>query len=376
MKKKIAILGATGSIGSNTIDVVKAEPDLFEIVLLTANTSSESLLRTAAAFPRAKLAVSGLSEATAEITYAGAPGLLRAIAETEPDIVVNGIAGAAGLLPSIAALENGADLALANKETIVMAAPVVFEISRRRNAQIIPVDSEHSAIFLLLEAHGREILEEIILTASGGPFRGFTLRQLESVGFKEALQHPTWKMGGKITIDSASLANKGLEVIEAVHLFGIPPEKVTVLVHPQSVVHSLIRLLDGSMYAQMSYPDIRSPIQSALHWPDCAASDFGRFSLENLTLSFEKPDTVAFPMLGLAYEAARRSGRYPTAYNAANEVAVEAFMAGRIGFLDISRLTQSVLESDWADGEADLEAIVEADVRARAQAVTIIRELR
>jgi 1-deoxy-D-xylulose-5-phosphate reductoisomerase len=183
-------------------------------------------------------------------------------------------------------------------------------------------------------------------------------------------------MGGKITIDSASLANKGLEVIEAVHLFGIPPEKVTVLVHPQSVVHSLIRLLDGSMYAQMSYPDIRSPIQSALHWPDCSASDFGRFSLENLTLSFEKPDSAAFPMLGLAYQAVGRSGRYPTAYNAANEVAVEAFMVGKIGFLDISRLTQSVLESDWTDGESNLEAIIDADGRARALAKSTIGELR
>ncbi len=376
MKKKIAILGATGSIGSNTIDVIQSEPDLFEVVLLTANSGSKRLLRTATAFPKAKLAVSGLSESTPDVSYTGVPGLLRAIAETEPDIVVNGIAGSAGLLPSIAALENGADLALANKETIVMAAPVVFDLARRKNAQIIPVDSEHSAIFLLLEAHGRELLEEIILTASGGPFRGYSRKQLETVGIQEALQHPTWKMGGKITIDSASLANKGLEVIEAVHLFGIPPERVTVLVHPQSVVHSLIRLVDGSLYAQMSYPDIRSPIQSALHWPDCRASDFGRFSLENLTLSFEKPDSAAFPMLGLAYQAVGRSGRYPTAYNAANEVAVAAFMAGKISFLDISRLTQSVLESDWAHGESDLEAIIDADARARALAISTIGELR
>jgi 1-deoxy-D-xylulose-5-phosphate reductoisomerase len=326
-------------------------------------------------YPGAKTAAVEIPKGFSHIDYSGTDGLLRAIEETKPDIVVNGIAGAAGLLPSVKALEAGADLALANKETIVMAAPLVFALAKKNGANIIPVDSEHSAVFHLIHAHRKERVEEIILTASGGPFRGYTEERLRKVGVREAMAHPTWNMGGKITIDSASLANKGLEVIEAVRLFGFPVEAVTVSVHPQSVVHSLVRLRDGSLYAQMSRPDMRVPIHNALFWPDCVPCPFGRLSLDGLSMTFEKPDTEVFRMLPLGYEAARLGACYPTAYNAADEIAVAAFISGRIGFLDIPRLTQAVLEQDWSGDDGDLDCILESDRRSRSTAEKILTEM-
>lgn len=374
MKKRIAILGATGSIGCNTIDVVRANMDDFDVVALTAHRDIDGLVSLGASFPGALLAATGLEKAHEGIDFFGAQAAVKAIQESRADVVVNGIAGAAGLLPSVAALEGGADLALANKETIVMAGPLVLALAKQRSAHLLPVDSEHSAVFHLINAHGAENVEEIILTASGGPFRGWSRERLASVRLEDALAHPTWKMGGKITIDSASLANKGLEVIEAVRLFDIPSDRVSVLVHPQSRVHSLVRLKDGSLYAQVSNPDMRVPIHNALFWPECRPCTFGRLDLADAALTFAHPDLVAFPMLSLAYEAARLGGLYPTAYNAADEVAVAAFTDGRIAFLDIAGVTRTVLDEDWNGGDNSIESILEGDRLARERAARIISE--
>jgi 1-deoxy-D-xylulose-5-phosphate reductoisomerase len=275
----------------------------------------------------------------------------------------------------MAALESGSDLALANKETLVMAGPLVLQRAAEKKVKIIPVDSEHSAVFHLLEAHGAPSLEgddsldEIILTASGGPFRNYALKEMEKVSPQQALAHPTWNMGAKITIDSASMANKGLEVIEAAQLFGIPPEKIKVVIHPQSIVHSMIRMKDGAVYAQLSRPDMRLPIHQALYWPQTASPrDFGRLDFDSLNLEFYPPDTEKFPLLSYAYEAARKGGLYPCAYNAANEVAAAAFLAGRIGFLDIGRITGYVLSRDWSGKPDTLASVMEADRRARKMA--------
>jgi 1-deoxy-D-xylulose-5-phosphate reductoisomerase len=377
MKKRVAVLGATGSIGKSALDILRRDKTRFEAVLFSGHTGREGLLALGAEFPGAALALSGLPSPAGDdgIRYFGAPGLLRAIADTGAHIVVNGIAGAAGLAPSLAALEIGADLALANKETVVMAGPLVFARASAKKARIIPVDSEHQAVFNLLEAHGREALGEILLTASGGPFLRFPAERLGSISPREALAHPTWNMGPKITVDSASLANKGLEVIEAARLFHIPPEDITVVIHPQSVVHSMIRLKNGAVYAELSRPDMRLPLHNALYYPECLPCPFGRLDFKDLTLEFEAPDTARFPMLPLAYEAARRGGVYPAVYNAANERAVAAFLAGEAGFLAIPRIVEYVLNAGWSSGGEDLDAILAADTRARDLAAACLTSL-
>jgi 1-deoxy-D-xylulose-5-phosphate reductoisomerase len=373
MKKRIAILGVTGSIGKNTLDVIRRGSGDFEVALLSSHTNAAALKELGREFPGAILALSGpVAPENAGSSFFGPGGLLRAIAEAEADITVNGISGAAGLSPSLAAIESASDLALANKETVVMAGPLVFARAREKNVKILPVDSEHSAIFHLLEAHGADRVEEILLTASGGPFRKMSLEAMKNVSAKDALAHPTWNMGPKITIDSASLANKGLEVIEAARLFNLPPEKITVLIHPQSVVHSLVRMKDGAVYAQLSRPDMRLPIHEALYWPEARPSPFGALDFRGLSLDFEAPDTERFPMLGLAYEAARRGGIYPCVYNGANEAAAAAFLEGRIGFLDIPRIVEYVLKRDFLSPGftpdrtgGDIQEILAADIRAR-----------
>jgi 1-deoxy-D-xylulose-5-phosphate reductoisomerase len=350
MKKRIAILGATGSIGKNTIDVIKANKDFFEVVLLTSHSKVDELFALKKDFPEAKLVLSGL---------------IQAIKECGADIVVNGIAGAAGLEPSLAALESGAHLALANKETIVMAAELAFSTAEKYNTKIIPVDSEHSAVFSLIQAHGSDNIDEIILTASGGPFRNYKKEDLAAITPESALNHPTWKMGPKITIDSATLGNKGLEVIEAVRLFAMPPSKVKVTIHPQSIVHSMVRLKDGAVYAQLSQPDMRLPIHNALFYPECKPCQFASIGFDNLHLDFDKPDLDRFPLLRLAYEAAEKSALYPAAYNAANEIAVEAFINRKIGFMQISEVSDHVLQNDWQDRADSLHSILGADKKAR-----------
>jgi 1-deoxy-D-xylulose-5-phosphate reductoisomerase len=367
MKKKVAVLGATGSIGGNTLDVIRRYRDSFEPVLLTGQSNKTGLLKLGAEFPGARLVFSG-------------DGLLSAIASCGADITVNGIAGAAGLPPSLAAIEAGQILALANKETIVMAGELVLKKAAEKRTTVIPVDSEHSAIFNLLRRNGEDTAfnaGEIILTASGGPFRTLDPEKLASVTPAEALSHPTWNMGPKITVDSASLANKGLEVIEAAYLFGVNPEKIRVVIHPQSIVHSMIRTKDGAVYAQLSRPDMRLPIQGALFWPETPPSPFGTLDFGGLSLDFSEPDGVKFPMLPLAYEAVRLGGLYPCVYNGANEEAVEAFLDGRAGFLDIPRIVEYVLgrSREKEKGGADLAAVLKADRQARDLARGFIEQV-
>ena len=374
MKKKVAVLGATGSIGKSALEVIARGRGDFEVVLLTAHRRADRLAELGRLYPKAAAVHSGAE--------GGRESLLAAIAACGADITLNGISGAAGLEPSMAAIEAGSSLALANKETLVMAGPLVLRRAREKNVKIIPVDSEHSAVFHLVEAHcaphggthcgARDAFDEIILTASGGPFRNYSLQEMEKAGPEAALAHPTWSMGAKITVDSASMANKGLEVIEAARLFNCSIDKIKVVIHPQSVVHSMIRMKDGAVYAQLSRPDMRLPIHKALYWPESAPSqedgpsDFGRLSFDSLTLEFHQPDTEKFPMLALAYEAVKKGGLYPCAYNAANEAAAAAFLAGRIGFLAIGRVTRYVLDRDWDREPDDIASVMEADRQARA----------
>lgn len=371
MKKRVAVLGATGSIGKSTLDILRNEKDRLEPVLFSSYAKARELLKLKEEFPGALTAVAGDGACSggtcpSGIDFIGKEGLLRAIAAAGADITVNGIAGAAGLEPSAAVLKAGSDLALANKETVVMAGAIIFAMAKEKNVNIIPVDSEHSAIFKLLEAHGKNNTSEIVLTASGGPFRSYSGEKLKSVTPEEALAHPTWNMGPKITIDSATMANKGLEVIEAAGLFGFSPEKIRVTVHPQSIVHSMIRLRNGAVYAQMSKPDMRLCIQDALFWPATEYSPFGSLDFDSLNLSFEKCNFEKFPMLALAYEALK-APLLPIAYNAANEVAVEAFFKKRIGFLEIPDIVGYVLKQSMPGGEKPLniETVLLRDREAR-----------
>jgi 1-deoxy-D-xylulose-5-phosphate reductoisomerase len=381
MKKRIAVLGVTGSIGRNALDVIRAGVDRFELVLFSTNSRTRELASLAAEFPGAKIAVSGLPDVSATTgmdgvdgkrVYYGREGLFAAIRNAGAELTLNGISGAAGLEPSLAALEAGSALALANKESMVMAGGLVLKTAEKHSLPVIPVDSEHSAIFNLLRAQGRDALDEVLITASGGPFRTWSAEKLKEVRLEDALAHPTWNMGTKITVDSASLANKGLEVIEAARLFSLDAGRIRVVVHPESIVHSMVRMKDGAVYAQLSRPDMRLPIHEALYYPEIAPSPWGALDFDGLKLTFERPDTVRFPMLALAYEALRAGGRYPAAYNAANECAVSAFLDGKIAFTRISAVCGAVLGMDWSGGEDDLQSILEADARVRANATRFI----
>jgi len=371
MKKKISLLGATGSIGKSAIDVITRNRDDFEIVLLSAHSNRRELDALSRLWPKAVCVLTG--------EVGGKEKLIRSITDVCADITINGISGSAGLEPSLSAINSGSNLALANKETIVMAGELVMSLAKEKNVKIIPVDSEHSAIFKLIEAHcvkenllNENLIKEIILTASGGPFRKLSLKEMENVKLKDALAHPTWKMGAKITIDSASMANKGLEIIEACALFNMPPDKVKAVIHPQSVVHSMVSLCNGVIYAQLSKPDMRHPIHDALYWPGTRASGLESLSFDSLTLEFEKPDAEKFPMLDLAYKAARLGGLYPCAYNAANEAAVSAFLEEKIGFLDIPKITSHVLQSAWPTHCSSIDAVLKADTDARQKAAFYI----
>ncbi|MBR1405156.1 MAG: 1-deoxy-D-xylulose-5-phosphate reductoisomerase [Treponema sp.] len=360
-KKKILVLGCTGSIGTSTLDILRNQRDRFVCAGLSANSKKDELERLAKEFacPSSLTKIEGIE------------GIKRLLDETKPDIVVNGIAGSAGLRPSMAVLEAGVDLALANKETVVMAGPLMFEAAKKSGSRILPVDSEHSAIFTLINQCGKKNLDKIVITASGGPFRTFPRERLATVTVADALKHPTWDMGVKITIDSASLANKGLEVIEAVRLFDVKASQVQVVVHPQSVIHSLVRTKDGIVYGQFSEPDMKHPILQALDYPNVTENFMKPFDLTDTadgtrTLTFEKPRTSDFPMLALAFECAEKSGCYPIVFNAANEVAVQAFIDGKIGFLEIAELVETVLHgTDWSENPRDLSDVFAADKLAR-----------
>ena len=369
--RSVVVLGATGSIGLQTLDA--AERLGLEVEGVAARRSGEELAGLADRFPRAKVAAadpdpSGI--ALYEDLFGDRCGwgmeALVELAARPGCIVVNGIVGAAGLEASIAALEAGNRLALANKESLVVGGPLVMEAAGR--GELIPIDSEHSALFQCLQGEQASEVERLLLTASGGPFRGRGTDALAEAGVEEALSHPTWRMGPRITIDSATLVNKGLEVIEAHFLFGLPFDRVDVVIHPQSIVHSMVEFVDGSIKAHLGPADMRIPIRYALTYPDRAEADAPRFDLTRTDLTFEPVDREAFPALDLAYAAGRGGGTLPAAFNAADEAAVEAFLAERIGFLDIPGVIAEVLESHDRTEVTSTEAVFRADREARAAA--------
>jgi 1-deoxy-D-xylulose-5-phosphate reductoisomerase len=367
-RKRIIVLGSTGSIGQSAIAVLRSQIRELKLVGLSAHTNEELLLEQAEEFGVENLALSGRKPLSEKIGYQESEGLLRMIEETDADLVLNGISGSYGLKPSVKILETGKDLALANKETVVMGGEVVKALAERRDCTIIPVDSEHSAIFHLLRMVKKEHLAEVILTASGGAFRDLSLEELKYVTAKQALVHPTWSMGVKITIDSASMANKGLEIIESHHLFGVGAERIKVVLHPQSFVHSLVRTIEGSLYAQISKPDMRIPIQNAFTYPDLYESYITNFDLFDKKLEFSKLDFEKYRMLKIAFDVLGRNGAYPIVYNAANEVAVAAFLKGRISFLDIPAVVEETLSFDWGDAPRNVDEVL--DIHAMATAKT------
>lgn len=379
--RNIAILGSTGSIGTQTLQVIESNPDLFRVELLTAQNSWELLVQQAFKFqPNAvvignkkhyldvKEALSG----TDIKVYCGKESIVDTVKSTNIDIVLTALVGFAGLEPTISAIKAGKAIALANKETLVVAGELITKLALEHKVPILPVDSEHSAIFQCLTGEHSPI-EKIILTASGGPFRRFTSEQLKSVTSAEALNHPNWCMGNKITIDSASLMNKGLEVIEAKWLFGLNPEQIEVVIHPQSIIHSMVQFEDGSIKAQMGMPDMRVPIQYALTYPYRAKSDFPRLDFMNFSeLTFEQPDTTRFPNLGLAREALVRGGNLPCVLNAANEVVVESFLQNDIGFIEMSDIIAEVMCKSHFIPNPTIEDYAHSDSEARVKTVEII----
>lgn len=360
--KKVLVLGCTGSIGTNSLEIIRNSKSDFKICGLQANSQDTKLKNLSQEFN---------CKSTLTKTD-GIEGIKNLIEETEPDIVINGISGASGLLPSKFVLDSGIDLALANKESVVMAWPLIKSLSEKNNAKIIPVDSEHSAIFCLINQIGFNNIRQIIITASGGPFRNFSKEELKSVTVEQALKHPTWNMGKKITIDSATLANKGLEVIEAQRLFNMKTSDIQVVVHPQSLVHSLVRTNDGMIYGQISDPDMKHPIANALYWPENTKNFLKDFDLFDKEFTFYKPNLENFPMLRLAYESAKNEKSYTIAYNAANEIAVQAFFDKKIKFTEISVIVEKVLQKDWSENPNSFENVFETDKIARKVAEEIL----
>ena len=373
--KRLAILGSTGSIGTQTLDVVRSHPELFRVAALAANTSDEALERQIEEFHPA-VAVLADEKAAARLRgryrgrteiLGGEDGLRVAATFDEADTVVTSMVGFAGLAPTLAALEAGKTIALANKETLVVAGELVTALARKKGVSVLPVDSEHCALFQCLQGERRETVERLILTASGGPFRGKKTEELKSVTVADCLKHPTWSMGKKITVDSATLVNKGLEVIEAHWLYDVPYEKIEVAVHPQSIVHSMVEFRDGAVMAQLGLPDMRLPIQYALTYPTRERADFGRMDFKTrMSLSFEPPDMETFRGLALAYEAGKAGGTMPCVLNGANEEAVAAFLAGRVGFLDIYECIERAMDAQPNIPHPSFEALCEADSLARA----------
>ena len=385
MKKTIAILGSTGSIGTQTLDVIAHNPDKFEVKMLTAGGNVELLIEQArknlpdVAVIRDKKLFQRLKEGLAGTgikTFAGQEDISALTGAMEVDLVVGAIVGYAGLKPVISALETGKDVALANKETLVVAGSLIKNIIAKKGSKIIPVDSEHSAIFQCLVGEERESIEKITLTASGGPFRDLTLEQLKKVTPKDALNHPNWEMGTKVTVDSASLMNKGLEVIEAKWLFGLEPEQIDVVIHPQSVIHSFVHFRDGSVKAQLGLPDMRTPILYALGYPKRLDSDLERIDFAEIgEFTFAKPDHTRFRNLSLAYSALREGGNKPCVLNAANEVAVNAFCDGKIGFLEMTDVVEQALGNIPYIAHPNLEALENSDKEARERALTRVNSI-
>lgn len=382
--KTVAVLGSTGSIGTQTLDVIRGQPDRFEVVALGAWSSVELLARQAGEF-RPKVVAIGDPAGADQLRRLAPPGTevvagddgLAAVAPSA-DVVVNAVVGFAGLGVTLASLQAGRRLALANKESLIAGGAIVQRVRDTPGAELVPVDSEHSAVHQCLHANAGgdpERVARIVLTASGGPFRGRSAEELTAVTVDDALAHPTWRMGPKVTIDSSTLMNKGLEVIEAHELFHVPYDGIDVVVHPQSIVHSMVEFTDGATIAQLSRPDMRLPIGYALAYPDRATVPFGSIDWSELSrLDFEPPDHDAFPCLRLAYEAGRVGGTAPTWLNAANEVAVAAFLGGRIPWLAISDVLKATLARHDGTPATSIEVVIAADRRARDEARRIIEE--
>ena len=382
-KKGIAILGSTGSIGTQALEVLASYPDYFDLQVLTAGKNADLLIEQALKFQPNSVVITDESQYqkvkdalwSADIhVYAGQDALCQVVESTEVHTVLTALVGYSGLKPTIHAIEAGKTIALANKETLVVAGELITKLAKEKGVNIYPVDSEHSAIFQCLVGEFHNPIEKIYLTASGGPFRGYTHEQLKSVTLEQALKHPNWSMGAKITIDSASLMNKGLEVIEAKWLFGLAPEQIDVIVHPQSIVHSLVQFEDGSMKAQMGLPDMKLPIQFALTYPARLKTDFPRFNFMGYQqLTFEQPDRNVFKNLDLAFQAMAAQGTAACVLNAANEEAVAAFLDKRISFLEIAELNAQTMHALANTQNPIYEDYVRADAQARAYVQEILK---
>ncbi len=381
-KQKLAVLGSTGSIGVQTLDVVESYPDFFEVVTLTSNTKWELLATQAIKFNADSVVIASeqyyaplcdkLKDYDIKV-YAGSKALEQVVQNTNVDCVVSALVGFAGLLPTLSAIKCGKKIALANKETLVVAGEIVTKLSREYNAPILPVDSEHSAIFQSLVGEHCEI-EKLILTASGGPFYGYTRQMLESVTLAQALKHPSWTMGSKITIDSATMMNKGFEVIEAKWLFDVPVSKIDVAVHRNSVVHSMVQFADGAVKAQLGSPDMRQPIQYALTFPHRIPLDNKRLNFNGMALEFLPVDKDTFSSLALAYRAMEQGGNMPCIMNAANEIAVGAFLREQISFLDIASYTQNAMDNITFAPKATLDDYLLTDKETRQYISNLINK--
>ena len=376
--KRIAILGSTGSIGTQALEVIAEHPSEFAVEVLTAQNQAELLITQALAWKPAHVVIGNEAKyqevlqalsGTGIQVHAGAQALEEVVTLDSVDIVLTALVGYAGLLPTVKAIKAGKPIALANKETLVVAGALIMPLAREMGVPILPVDSEHSAIFQCLVGESHNPIEKVILTASGGPFRGFSREQLAQVTRAQALKHPNWSMGAKITIDSASLMNKGLEVIEAAWLFDVKPSEIEVVVHPQSIVHSLVQFEDGSIKAQLGLPDMKLPIQFALGYPNRMKANFPRFDFRQYpSLTFEQADTQTFRNLGLAFQALEKGGNEACLLNAANEVAVAAFLADEIGFLAMSDLNEYCMNQGTFIANPTLEDYIESDKLSRIMA--------
>lgn len=373
--RRIVLLGSTGSIGRATLDVVRRHPGRFEVIALAAHSNAELLVEQYLQFRpeyvclvdsnRSRLLAERLKNKPVGV-LSGEAEMVQLAALDSADLVVNAVVGAAGLRASLAAVKNGKRLALANKESLVTGGPLFGPLIKKNKGRILPIDSEHSAIWQALACGKTDEVRSIILTASGGPFRDYPLDRFAEITPQQALAHPTWKMGPKITIDSATMVNKGLEIIEATTLFSLPTEKVKVVIHPQSIVHSMVEFIDSSIIAQLSNPDMRLPITYALFWPERVESDYGRLDFDTLSsLTFEKPDFNRFPALKLAYSVAKTGGTAPAVFNAANEVAVDAFLKGSVRFMEITDIIKDAVSKIAVVSNPKLDDILQADSEAR-----------
>lgn len=376
MKKRIAILGSTGSIGTQALEVIAQNPDAFEVEVLTANNSVELLIDQALKFQPNVVVIANkdkykqVSDALANEdikVYAGAEAIAQVVEMDTIDLVLTAMVGYSGLIPTYNAIKAGKHIALANKETLVVAGEIITKIAREKNVDLLPVDSEHSAIFQCLVGEFMNPIEKIILTCSGGPFRGKSLEELQNVTVDDALAHPNWDMGAKITIDSATLMNKGFEVIEAHWLFGLPSSKIDVIVHPQSIIHSLVQFEDGSMKAQMGLPDMKLPIQYAMGFPHRIKNNFPRFNfLDYPKLDFEQPNTKIFRNLALAFDAMDQGGNMPCILNAANEVVVDAFLKRKISFMQMPEIIEQAMQKVAFIDQPSLDDLIETNTETRS----------